>query len=210
MREFLVIGNVARTDGDFSLDDIPGTSARLDVLARTATAAFLTSHGIRRDVRLHIVILGPPDPPKALRLIGGGLRHLNPDERSTAALFRRALRMPAREVWRESTPGLYVRRAGIEIAEELPVPLVLLSEEGAPLVDGDVRDAPAGGIRTADIAAATFVLGDHRGPTEEQVAYLRRLGAVEVSLGPVSLHTDHCVAVLHNRLDNARPDGARP
>ncbi|MCI0498025.1 MAG: tRNA (pseudouridine(54)-N(1))-methyltransferase TrmY [Thermoplasmata archaeon] len=189
MRTFLVVSNAMRTDGDFLLKDIPGTSGRADVVARCVVAAFLTSNGIRQDVMLHVICTGPPDPPKTLRFTGKALMHLNPDERTTAALLQRALAVPAEARWRESTPGIHVRRAGLEAIDGIDGPLVLMDEGGEPF-------APRGD--------ATYVLGDHKGLTEEQAATMVARGAARVSLGPVSLHTDQCIIVIHNRLDNGK------
>ena len=185
MRTFLVISNVMRTDGEFSLKDIPGTSGRADVIARTVTSAFLTSHGIREDVELYVVCLGPPDPPKTIRLIGSELKHLNPDERTTASLLQKALRTDPGGSWTVSTPGIHVRRSGLEIVDNLPKPLFLMSEDGGPF-------RPEGG---------TYVLGDHRGLTEEQIGMMHGKDAIKMSLGPVGLHTDQCVILIHNRSD---------
>lgn len=185
MRTFLVISNVMRTDGEFSLKDIPGTSGRADVIARAVTSAFLTSHGIREDVELYVVCLGPPDPAKTIRFIGSELKHLNPDERTTASLLQRALRATPNDSWTVSTPGIHVKRAGLELIDSLSRPFFLLSEDGGPF-------RQEGG---------TYVMGDHRGLTEEQMALMGSTGAERISLGPVSLHTDHCIVLIHNRLD---------
>ena len=192
VRRFLVVSNSMRTDGGFLLDDVPGTSGRADVIARSVVQAFLTSNGIRRDVLLHVVCTGPPDPPKALRFTGEDLRHLNPDERTTAALLQKALRAAADGLWRESTPGIHVRRVGLELVEEMDGPFIVLSEEAPPFRPEMAADEP------------TFVLGDHRGLTDAQADLFRRKGAAAASLGPVSLHTDQCIVVVHNLLDNAR------
>ena len=80
MRRFLVLGHEAHTSPDFSLEDIPGTSGRVDVLARCAASVFLLSHGIRMDVELYLVLCGPSRPPRTIRMAGAELRHLNPDE----------------------------------------------------------------------------------------------------------------------------------
>ncbi|HOC66453.1 MAG TPA: tRNA (pseudouridine(54)-N(1))-methyltransferase TrmY, partial [Methanothrix soehngenii] len=85
MRIFVVVGHKATTQPSFSLEDIPGTSGRLDILCRSVTAAFVLSHGIRKDVLVYLVLLGG-ETPKTIRLMGETLRHLNPDERTTAAL----------------------------------------------------------------------------------------------------------------------------
>ncbi len=174
-----------RTDGEFSLKDIPGTSGRADVIARSVTSAFLTSHGIRADVELYVVCLGPPDPPKTIRFIGSELKHLNPDERTTASLLQKALRTDPGGSWTVSTPGIQVKRSGLEVLDNLPKPFFLLSEDGGPF-------RPEGG---------TYVLGDHRGLTEEQMASMDSAGAERISLGPVSLHTDQCIVLIHNGLD---------
>jgi len=47
----------------------------------------------------------------------------------------------------------------------------------------------------------TYVLGDHKGLTEEQMVMMDGKDAVKMSLGPVGLHTDQCVVIIHNRLD---------
>ncbi|OYV10221.1 MAG: hypothetical protein CG437_422 [Methanosaeta sp. NSP1] len=78
MRTFVIVGHKATTSPNFSLEDIPGTSGRLDILCRAVTAAFVISHGIRKDASVCLVLLGG-EAPKTILLHGGSLRHLNPD-----------------------------------------------------------------------------------------------------------------------------------
>jgi tRNA (pseudouridine54-N1)-methyltransferase len=108
MRTFIVVGHKAVTTPDFSLEDLPGTSGRMDILCRSINSAFVLSHGIRRDVQVFLVMLGG-ESPKTLRLMGDQLRHLNPDERTTAALLKKALAIAAEPEWTRSTPGILVR-----------------------------------------------------------------------------------------------------
>ena len=91
MRRFVVVGQRARTARDFTLDDICGAGGRWDLLARCVQASLFISHDLRRDTELILVLKGPPDPPKAIRVSGDDVRNLNPDERSTVALLSRAL-----------------------------------------------------------------------------------------------------------------------
>ncbi|MFQ5987072.1 MAG: hypothetical protein ACE5KQ_06915, partial [Thermoplasmata archaeon] len=91
-RRFIVVGHDANTAGDFALNDLAGATGRLDILLRCVNSAFMLSHDLRRDTEVYLVLLGPPRPPRTLHLRGDQLRHLNPDERSTAALLRQALR----------------------------------------------------------------------------------------------------------------------
>lgn len=193
MRTFVVIGHKATTSPDFSLEDIPGTSGRLDILCRCINASFVLSHGIRKDVNVYLVLLGGP-VPKTLWLKGDELKHLNPDERTTAALLRKALALEAEAGWTRSTPGIFVRTGGL--AELLPdlkeKKLVYLREDGR-----DIRTFNEPPLK-GDLA---FVLGDHMGMTPEEESLIEQAGAMVVSVGPTSLHADHCIVLLNWALD---------
>jgi len=190
---FVVVGHKATTSPNFSLEDIPGTSGRLDILCRAVTAAFVVSHGIRKDVLVYLVLLGG-DAPKTILLQGESLRHLNPDERTTAALLKKALAIPATERWAMSTSGITVRLGGLpELLQDLKeADLVYLKEDGLDIKKME-STGPAG--RTA------FILGDHLGMTEEEEELLAQAGARKASLGETSLHADHCIVILNWMLD---------
>lgn len=199
MRRFLVLGHKAASAPGFSHKDLAGTAGRLDVLVRCVPAALLVSHGLREDVELVTLHLGPPAPPKALRFRSRAIRHLNPDERSTALLVEKALGAPTTgPVWAPSTPG--VEAAILDLPELLAsldgAPLYVLSEEGVDVAEADLP------------REATFVLGDHLGFTEEEARVLEARAAGKVSLGPVSLQADQCIVVLHNHLDRREGKGA--
>lgn len=192
-RRFVVVGHAAPTDGDFSLNDLPGSGGRVDLLARAVTAAFLISHGMRRDTVVYLVHLGAPDPPKAVRFEGEKLRYLNPDERSTAALAKHALmkRLPAKG-WVDSTPGVSAARMGLDgVLDEAGGAAVYLKEGGTPL-----REATLPGE-----GAVTFILSDHMNLTEEEEKAVLARAPLVVGLGPLSLHTEHCITLVHNGLD---------
>lgn len=198
MRNFVVVGHKATTTPNFSLEDIPGTSGRLDILCRAVTAAFVLSHGIRKDVCVYLVLLGG-ETAKTIQLRGETLRHLNPDERTTAALLKKALAVDAATEWKMSTSGIFVRTGGFAqlLAELKEARLIYLREDGA-----DVRQISkdAGETSTAGASlsgSAVFILGDHTGMTAEEEALLEQVGAKIVSLGPTSLHADHCIVLLN-------------
>ena len=195
MRTFVVVGHKATTLPNFSLEDIPGTSGSLDILCRSVTSAFVLSHGIRKDVLVYLVLLGG-EPPKTIRLVGETLRHLNPDERTTAALLKKALAVQATPEWAMSTSGIFVRTGGLpELLEDLKprsVRLVYLKEDGK-----DIRCLND----ESQERETAFVLGDHTGMTEEEEALLALAGAEVVTLGPASLHADHCIVVTNWLMD---------
>ncbi len=63
MASFAIVGHLARTDGDFSLNDLPG-AGRMDVLCRCVNASLFLSHDLRRDVDCYLVLLGGPKAAK--------------------------------------------------------------------------------------------------------------------------------------------------
>ena len=185
MRTFAVVGHLAPTGDRFTLEDLPGSAGRMDILCRCVNAALSISHGIRRDAEIHLILLGPPAPPKDLLLRGSAIRSLSPDERSTAALLRKALALPVGESFRESSPGILVRRGGLSgvIAEGS---YAVLSEDGR-----DMRALP-------DLPGS-FLLSDHLDFTAGEEEILA--GLPRVSVGPRVLHADHAITVLQNELD---------
>lgn len=186
-----MIGHTAHSRPGFSHKDLAGSGGRLDILARCMGAAFLTSHGLRQDVELYTLHLGPPSAPKAVRMRAKDLRHLNPDERTSALLLEKALTAPTTgPVWAPATPGIHVARLDLpELLDGIAAPLVVLAEDG-----DDVATA-------ALPHDALFVLGDHLGFTPDEDALLAARAVARVSLGPVSLQADQCLVVLHNQLD---------
>ncbi|MBR5999012.1 MAG: hypothetical protein IK043_01025 [Candidatus Methanomethylophilaceae archaeon] len=46
-----------------------------------------------------------------------------------------------------------------------------------------------------------YILGDDRDPTEEEEAILSEYDFDRISLGPVSLHANHCMIIVHNEMD---------
>lgn len=167
----------------------------MDEVARAASTAFTVSNGLRRDTELTILFVSEP-PPRArrIRLVGTGLRYLNPDERSTAALLKNALvRSSTLEREVEASPGLTVGPidplpALAEFSQEPGT--IWLTEAGLPYAAGTT--APSG---------LGAVLSDPEEPTAGELEVLKRLGVPPISLGPVSLRTSQCIDVLHNRWD---------
>lgn len=95
MRAFLIVESQAATV-PFNLDGLP-TAGRMDVLCRCLAQSLFPSHGVREDTDVYLLLLGPPDPPKALRVAGGSVRSMGPDERTIGGIFREALELEAGE-----------------------------------------------------------------------------------------------------------------
>jgi len=184
VRSFVVIGQRAKASPDFLLDDLPGTSGRLDLLLRCLRAALLVSHGVRRDTRVYLVLLGGPDAPRTLRIDGAIAEFLRPDERALATRVQKALATPRAEGWTTLRHGWSIASGGIEVvlADVGDVARFVLDERGA-----DLRSV-------AVSADAVFLLGDDLGLDGGTLG-------TAISIGPVSVHADDAIAVVHNELD---------
>jgi tRNA (pseudouridine54-N1)-methyltransferase len=193
MRRFIVVGQTASASGDFSLDDLPGSSGRLDVLLRCVRAALLTSHGLRRDVVVYLVL---QRGPRVVRLGGESLKFVRPDERSLATLVQKLLLRhdAADDRFVEQKPGLGVASAGLDwVLSDLGGAHPYVLEEGAPDARGHGLDE-----------SSAFFIGDHLGFDAATRSALAMIRAEPVSVGPVSLHSDDVVAIVSNELDRRR------
>ncbi len=191
MKDFMIIGHKAVT-GTFSLNDLPGAAGRMDILCRCVNASLFLSHDLRRDVRVFLIMKGEPSPPKLIRFDGSTIRYLSPDERSAASLIKKALEKNAQDFWTESTPGVSVRKGDLEdLLKELDKKIIYLREDGE-----DIRKKIFG-----EAFDTLFVLGDHLGLTEDEERIVAGYDTEIISMGPLSLHADHCIVLLHNEMD---------
>jgi len=203
MRRFVLLARQAVASDDFLLDDVPGTSGRLDVGLRCLRAALLVSHGLRRDAVAYLVLGGGPRAPRVLRVRGAEAKFLRPDERSLAVLARKALASRLDEGgpgFLDVKPGVAVASGGLDdvLADLAGATPYVLDESGT-----DLRDAS--GLDGADTA---FFLGDPGGYDEATRARLATLGARPLRVGPVSVHAEDAVAIVNNEID--RRAAARP
>ncbi len=187
----MILGHKVPTSGEFSLNDLPGTGGRIDVLCRAVGAALFVSHGIRTDTE---VILLMQDAVQ-IRIAGDRVKRLNPDERSTAAILQIALQGAASEE-AETTPGVVSAQASLpqvlDRLYQIEAHPIVLHEHGDPVERFDFPSDPA------------FILSDHLDFTEADEAALADLP--RVSLGSNVLHTSQCITILHYFLDRNEGD----
>lgn len=190
MRQFVVVGHEAPTEPSFSLDNLGG-AGRLDLLCRCLNSALFVSHGIREDVRVHLVL----SDTYTLSVDGETVRQVHPDERSIAARVREALEAAELAIGHqpaEPAPGIALYRMGLAATlERLATSgtLVTLDPAGTPVVAASLPEAPI------------FVLSDHQPFAEDERALLADWDAQAVSLGPRAIHADDAIAIAHNALD---------
>jgi tRNA (pseudouridine54-N1)-methyltransferase len=208
VRSFVIIGEKASANGDFLLDDVPGTSGRMDVLLRCLRAGLLSSHGVRADTRMYLVLR---QGPRIVRVDGETVQFLRPDERAMAVLMRKVLASDADESasdFVEVKPGICLMPGDIDVvldhAKKRSAKIFVLDEDA----EADIRDLPNSDL--AGSGETMFVLGDHVGFSKDcKLALAKHQPKVRfVRLGPVSIHSDDAVAVVTNELDR-RQQGSK-
>lgn len=194
MRCFVLISQTALASGAFSLEDLPASSGRLDLLLRALRAALLVSHGLRRSVLVYLVLRGGAGGSRVLRVDGRSAKFLRPDERSLAILVQKTLQSGTvlSKDFQEVRPGLALCEGDLEevLAELAGLPCYLLDEHGS-----DVR------AEALAVEDAVFFIGDQLGFEEATRARLLALGCRTISVGPLSLHSEDVVTLLNNELD---------
>jgi tRNA (pseudouridine54-N1)-methyltransferase len=191
VRGFLIVGNTAVTK-PFSLNDLPG-AGRIDILCRCVAQALFISHGIRKDVDVFLLLLGPPDPPKVVKIAGSEVKRMAPDERNVAGHLRKALGVEASKEWRKVHSGVYVAKKDLEdLFEELKLhyDIYYLREDGE-----DIKRA------VKDMKDSLFVLGDHMGLKKEDEDLVIKHSKKIISLSPIALQADQCIVITHYELD---------
>jgi len=191
MRRFLVLGHKAAIDPGFTLNDLPGAAGRLDVLCRAIGASLFLSHGIRRDVETHLLL----QDQVHIRIRGDRVKRLNPDERSTAALIKHALKALGDEE-AQSTPGIFVARRSLSDVLD-----GFLDAGATPVVLHEEGVAAEGFVFPEDPA---FILSDHTEFSERDQMELADYP--RVSLGDQSLHASQAITITHYLLDRRETD----
>jgi len=195
MKQFILYARKAVTSPDFSLDDLPGSGGRMDLVARCVCSALWISHDLRRDSCIHVVACGSPNPPVVISFYGNRLRGVSPDERNIAAWIKKTL---ARK---RKNPGINIRKLSFQqLVEELASEgniFYVLHEKGRDIVRVKLKADPV------------FILGDHIGLPRKEEKFVERFEYEQISLGTISYLASQCITVLHYELDKKPPDSTR-
>ncbi|MCW3129084.1 MAG: tRNA (pseudouridine(54)-N(1))-methyltransferase TrmY [Methanophagales archaeon] len=195
MKQFILYARKAVTSPDFSLDDLPGSGGRMDLVARCVCSALWISHDLRRDSCIHVVACGSPNPPVVISFYGNRLRGVSPDERNIAAWIKKTL---ARK---RKNPGINIRKLSFQqLVEELASEgniFYVLHEKGRDIARVKLKADPV------------FILGDHIGLPRKEEKFVERFEYEQISLGTISYLASQCITVLHYELDKKPRDSTR-
>tara|TARA_A100001037_G_scaffold19927_1_gene16859 strand:- start:4867 stop:5454 length:588 start_codon:yes stop_codon:yes gene_type:complete len=192
MRQFIVVSHTATIDPGFSLNDLPGSGGRMDLLCRCVGSSLLISHASRSNARIYLLLQNQI----TIRIEGSEIRYLHPDERCIAALIKKALeKIPDTigQIEVESTPGIYISKRNFRsllTSIESSGTFIHLDEEGSSSHTFSLPQEPI------------FILSDHQNFSPLETDILTEYVEKTMSLGPISLHADHSITIIHNLLDN--------
>ena len=190
MRQFLYFSKSAVTSGNALAEGNLMRAGRMDIVIHTIISAFFLSHDIRKDVKMHLVFYGMPDPPKHIEI---EVRpELTISKKDVANLIRKILYKYRQGERKEVLPGCFVEKKSFyNVIEEL-------IEEGNEIY---ILDKKGKDIREAKISEnCVFVLGDQDGLPEKEFKRLKKM-SIPVSVGPKTYFASHVVSVVNNELD---------
>ncbi|MFO8051061.1 MAG: hypothetical protein R6V01_05110 [Thermoplasmatota archaeon] len=197
-RNFTMVAHRARSDSGIALNDLCGASGRWDGVARSITSSLFLSHDLRRDTSVHVLLLGPDDPPKLMSVNGRDVKYLNPDERASSALMRKCLGpdLPSRMGSRlEPSPGITLTRADLaSLLRSMDGSSFLLDESGETI-------SKDGSPVLCERAPLHFILSDDQDLTEDERSLIDEHVDGTISLCEKVLHTNQAITVLHYLLD---------
>jgi tRNA (pseudouridine54-N1)-methyltransferase len=192
MREFIYFSKKASTSGNFG--DLKG-AGRLDIVCNVIIHTFFISNNLRRDVRLHLIFYGEPNPPRHIILeinkntpvskkdLGGLLKRI---------LFKGENLEKERKV--RVFPGCWIEnKSFLKVIEEL-------KDSGREILVLNRRGKDIQGVDSKILENAVFVLGDQEGLPKKEFQRLRKNEKL-VSLGKVTYFSSQSVIIVHNKLD---------
>ena len=194
-RRFAIIGHRAQSSGKLNLNDLAGSSGRIDVLARAVNTALFLSHGIRVDSEIILHLEGGPGPVRRIGFIGQAIRGVHPDERAICGHINKALKNPVTPigVQQEIHSGLWHSGGSIKQTisewERSGTKIYVLDAKGI-LFDPNLHNSESVG----------FILSDDQPFTDQENKSMENFE--RISLGEKWLQGHSCIAIIHHQLDS--------
>ena len=194
-RTFAIIGHRAQSSGKLNLNDLAGSSGRVDVLARAVNTGLFLSHGIRKDSEVILHLEGGPGPSRRIGFIGERIRGVHPDERAICGHLNKVLKHPITPigVQQEINSGLWHSGGSIQHTisewERAGTTIYILDADGCEF-------SPE--LHNRDNIG--FILSDDQAFAEKENEVMKDFA--RVSLGKQWLQGHSCIAIIHHLLDS--------
>ena len=193
MRNFIYFSNSAATSGNaLSRNENLMKAGRMDIAIHVLIASFFLSHDVRKDVKLHLIFYGMPDPPKHIEI--QVTEDLDISKKDVAGLIKKILYKYKEGKKTEVFPEVSVeKKSFLKVVEELQgkgKEIFILDKKGE-----DIRE-----IKTKELEDAVFILGDQDGLPDKELRRLKK-SCKMINIGPKMYFASQVVAVLNNELD---------
>ena len=188
MKHFVYFSSKAATSGKALSGDLM-KAGRIDIAIHSIIQGLFLSHDVRKDVTIHLVFYGMPDPPKHIEIqIKDGL---DISKKNVARVIQKIFYKYREGERREVMPGCFVeKKSFLHVIEELAKEnkIFILDKKG-----GDIRDAEIP-------ENCVFVLGDQDGLPKKETKRLKK-ECNSVSVGPKTLFASQTIVIVNNELD---------
>lgn len=189
MKHFVYFSSKAVTSGKALSEGNLMKAGRMDIAIHTIIQGLFLSHDFRKDVKMHLVFYGMPDPPKHIEIqIKEGL---DISKKDIGTLIKKILYKYREGKKTEVFPGCFIeKKSFLKVIEEL-------AEEN----DIFILDKKGEDIRNAKISEnCVFILGDQEGLPKKEMKRLKKYCKL-ISVGPKMYFASQTVAVVNNELD---------
>jgi len=189
MREFVYYSAIARTSGNFQVEDLR-KAGRMDIVCNVLISALFLSHKLREDFRLHLIFTGPPDPPKHL------IFEYDPDipisKKDIAGLIKKMLyKCNKKGKITRVFPGCFIEKKSFqEVLKEL-------EQQDKKIFILDKRGEDIRKIETKELQKAVFVIGDHEGLPKKEIKRFKN----KISIGNEVYFASQTIIIINNELD---------
>ena len=164
-------------------------AGRMDIACHSVIASLFLSHGIRPNVKFHLVLGGPPDPVKHIEI------QYHPDssisKKDIGNLIRSTLWKYKKNKKIEAFPGVFIEKKEFDdlINEFKKRNLYLLDERGVDINTVDLKDNPV------------FILGDDDGLPKVEKKIAKKAAKATLRVGPLPYFTSQTIIIINNYLD---------
>lgn len=180
------LSNASRREGNLM------KAGRMDIAIHFIIQSLFLSNDFRKDVKLHLIFYGAPDPPKHIEI------QVNDDleisKKDVGNLIKKILYKYQEGRKTEVFPKCFIeKKSFLNVIEEL------IKEDNEIFI----LNKKAQDIRETEISEnCVFVIGDHEGLPKKEIKRLKKLGKCkEISIGPKMYFASQTAAVLNNELD---------
>jgi len=190
MKHFVYFSKSAATSGAALSGGNLMKAGRMDIAIHTIISSLFLSHDFRKDVKIHLVFYGQPNPPRHIEI--QVTDELEISKKDVGNLIKKILYKYREGKKTEVFPKCFVEKKSLlDVIENLKKEgneIFLLDENGE-----DIREAKIS-------KDCVFILGDHDGFPLKELKRLKQI-ATPISIGPKTYFASQVATIVNNELD---------